>query len=68
MSGTRRQCRGTFYDDRASAERACAQQKLGWCCLPGYKVAQLSTAACAARKGTYYPDERTARARCTVVE
>jgi hypothetical protein len=67
-AGTRRQCRGKFYDDRASAEKACTLQKVGWCCLPGVTLTQLSKTACTARKGTYYPDERTARARCTVVE
>jgi hypothetical protein len=67
-SGTRSQCRGKFYDDRASAEKACARTKLGWCCLPSYQVQQMTASNCAARKGTFYTDQKTASAACPIIE
>jgi hypothetical protein len=67
-SGTRSRCRGKFYDDRASAEKACARTKLGWCCLPSYQVQQMTASNCAARKGTFYTDQKTASAACPIIE
>jgi hypothetical protein len=65
-SGTRDQCRGKFYTDRQSAERACAPAPTGWCCLPNYRLEQMTNTSCIASKGKFYTDPNAARAACTI--
>jgi hypothetical protein len=55
-------CRGAFYADRASAQRACAPppEPAGWCCDEG-RVSSSTRAQC---RGAFYTDSASARKAC----
>jgi hypothetical protein len=61
----RDECRGSFFDDPASARQACvpAPAPMGWCCYNG-SVSNVMRDQC---RGTYYGDRASADNSCRPV-